>query len=135
MTLARPAAQSLAFPGVFPQDHEPPRTKHKCFYIQNTKPGAHSGEHWTAIGRQPGRPYLFFDSFARKPSPEHQVRKAFFKKCLFFPTQRHVPSKGTGKVYSACHWRKVLFVIDASKLRSNEQKCSRASPSVSAPPA
>ena len=56
------------FLGVFPADHDPPRTKHKCFYIQNTKPAAHRGEHWTAIGREPGRLDLFFDSYARKPS-------------------------------------------------------------------
>jgi hypothetical protein len=56
------------FLGVFPADDEPPRTKRKCFYIQNTKPASHRGEHWTAIGREPGRPDLFFDSYARKPS-------------------------------------------------------------------
>eukprot|EP01043_Picozoa_sp_COSAG02_P033617 COSAG02_NODE_2303_length_9183_cov_6.229369_2_plen_147_part_00 len=56
------------FLGVFPADHEPPRTKRKCFFIQNTKPASHRGEHWTAIGREPGRPDLFFDSYARKPS-------------------------------------------------------------------
>ena len=56
------------FLGVFPQDQEPPRTRHRCFYLQNTKPASHRGEHWTAVGRQPGRPDLFFDSYARKPS-------------------------------------------------------------------
>ena len=57
------------FLGVFPSDDEPPRTRHRCFYLQNTKPSSHNGEHWTAIGREPNRSDLFFDSFARKPSP------------------------------------------------------------------
>ena len=56
------------FLGVFPADVEPPRTRHRCFYLQNTKPASHEGEHWTAVGREPGRADLFFDSYARKPS-------------------------------------------------------------------
>ena len=57
------------FLGVFPADQEPPRTRHRCFYVQNNKPASHKGEHWCAIGREPGRADLFFDSYARKPSP------------------------------------------------------------------
>ena len=58
----------LQFLGVFPADKSPPITKHRCFYIQNTQDSTEDGEHWLAIGRQPGETDLLFDSFARKPS-------------------------------------------------------------------
>ena len=54
--------------GVFPADVTPARTKHRCFYIQNTKPSSHAGEHWVAIAREPRHTDIVFDSFARTPS-------------------------------------------------------------------
>lgn len=59
----------LQFLGVFPADVEPPRTRHRAFFVQNTQPSSEKGEHWTAIGREPGRGDLFFDSYGRKPGP------------------------------------------------------------------
>jgi hypothetical protein len=56
------------FVGVFPADKEPPVSKKRDFYIQNTMPSDHPGEHWVGIAREPGYPDLLFDSFARKPS-------------------------------------------------------------------
>ena len=58
----------LQFLGAFPADETPARTKHRCFYIQNTQDSSQDGEHWLGIGRQPGETDLLFDSFARKPS-------------------------------------------------------------------
>ena len=49
------------FLGVFPADTEPPRTVTRSFYIQNTHPASKPGEHWIAVGREPGRPDLVFD--------------------------------------------------------------------------
>ena len=58
----------LQFRGVFPANETPERSKHRCFYIQNTssEPGANA--HWLAIACQPGEPDLLFDTFARPPS-------------------------------------------------------------------
>jgi hypothetical protein len=57
------------FLGVFPADTEPQRTDTRSFYIQNTHPASRPGEHWIAVGREPGRPDLVFDSFGRTPGP------------------------------------------------------------------
>jgi hypothetical protein len=57
------------FLGVFPADAEPPRTGTRSFYIQNTHPSSKPGEHWIAVGREPGRADLVFDSFGRVPGP------------------------------------------------------------------
>ena len=54
--------------GVFPADVTPARTNHRGFYIQNTKPSSHVGEHWVAIAREPRHTDIVFDSFARTPS-------------------------------------------------------------------
>jgi hypothetical protein len=59
----------LQFLGVFPADLEPPRTRHRSFYVQNTDPSSKGGEHWIAVGREPGRSDLVFDSFGRTPGP------------------------------------------------------------------
>ena len=61
----------LSFLGVFPADITPERTRHRCFYIQNTAASddPSGGEHWCAIAREPGRKDLLFDSFAWRPSP------------------------------------------------------------------
>lgn len=56
------------FLGVYPADATPPRTKERCFYIQNTEPSSEDGEHWLGIARQPGKRDLLFDTFARRPS-------------------------------------------------------------------
>ena len=56
------------FLGVYAADVTPPRTKDRCFYIQNTEPSSEDGEHWLGIARQPGRRDLLFDTFARRPS-------------------------------------------------------------------
>ena len=56
------------FAGVFSADQSPPESTSRDFYIQNTMPSSHPGEHWVGIARQPGYPDLLFDSFARKPS-------------------------------------------------------------------
>ena len=59
----------LQFLGVFPANREPPRTRHRSFYIMTTEPSAEAGEHWIAVGREPGRADLVFDSFGRSPGP------------------------------------------------------------------
>ena len=71
-----------AFIGVYPADVTPERTRHKCFYITNTVAMDHpsGGEHWCAVGREPGRKDLVFDSFGRKPS------------ATFLPMLRHAAS-------------------------------------------
>ena len=56
------------FLGVYAADVTPPRTKDRCFYIQNTEPSSEDVEHWLGIARQPGRLDLLFDTFARRPS-------------------------------------------------------------------
>jgi hypothetical protein len=47
----------VAFLGVYPADVTPERTRHKSFYITNTVAMDHpsGGEHWCAVGREPGR--------------------------------------------------------------------------------
>ena len=61
-------------------DVTPPRTPHRCFYVQNTDPSDQPGTHWVGIAREPGQTDVVFDSFARRPSPtflphlQHMVR-------------------------------------------------------------
>ena len=61
----------LQFLGVFLADLEPPRTRHRSFYVQNTDPSSKGGEHWIAVGREPGRSDLVFDSFGRTPGAKN----------------------------------------------------------------
>jgi len=70
----------VSFLGVFPSDVTPARTRHRCFYIQNTESSREDGQHWCGIAREPGRKDLFFDSYARAPS------------ATFMPHLRHAQS-------------------------------------------
>ena len=76
----RRAFNAENFLGVFPADVTPPRTPHRCFYVQNTDASDQPGTHWVGIAREPGQTDVVFDSFARRPSPtflphlQHMVR-------------------------------------------------------------
>ena len=58
----------MQFLGVYPANVAPERTKHRCFYIQNTEPASHKGSHWLGCAREPGQRDLLFDTFARRPT-------------------------------------------------------------------
>ena len=58
----------VQFLGTFPATETPPKTKHRCFYIQNVDPASEPGTHWLGIARDPDHRDLLFDSFARPPT-------------------------------------------------------------------